>query len=105
MAKTQPPQILTAHRLRTGDVVYWQNGGWTEQLAQADIFPDPTQAEAALGRARQFVTDRLVVNPYLFAVEVGERGPVPVEEREIIRAAGPTVRTDTGKQAQQARHV
>ena len=66
---------------------------------------DPTEAEAALTEARRSVADRVVVNPYLFALETGAPAPFPLEEREIIRANGPTVRTDTGKQAAAARHV
>jgi hypothetical protein len=104
MAKAQPPQILTANRLRTGDVVYWQRGSWVERLAEADIFLRSAEADDALAEARQFVIDRLVVNPYLFAVNIGDSERHPIEEREIIRAAGPTVRTDTGKQAH-PRHV
>jgi Protein of unknown function (DUF2849) len=104
MAKAQPPQILTANRLRTGAVVYWQRGGWVERLTEADVFFGSVEADDALAQARQFVTDRVVVNPYLFAVAIGDGESRPIEEREIIRAAGPTVRTDTGKQAH-PRHV
>ena len=104
MARVQPPQVLTANRLRSGEVVYWRHSGWVEQFAEAEIFMKPADAELALTHARQFVADRTVVNPYLFPVEIGD-GLQPVEEREIIRAAGPTVRADTGKQAQHARHV
>ena len=46
-----------------------------------------------------------MVNPYLFEVRE-ENGKVrPVKEREIIRALGPSVRTDTGKQAGEASDV
>jgi hypothetical protein len=105
MAKVQPLQIVTANRLRTGEVVYWAHGGWIEQLAGAEILPDPAQAESVLARARESVTDRVVVNPYLFPVAIADGGLHPIEEREIIRAAGPTVRADTGKQAEAAPHV
>lgn len=98
----QAPQILTANRLREGAVIYWHAGAWVESLPEADIFTDAATAAEALAAAEADVRDRLVVNPYLFAVKT-DSGPVrPVEEREIIRAAGPTVRPDLGKQA---RHV
>jgi hypothetical protein len=45
------------------------------------------------------VTGNAVVNPYLFDVKVEGTTIYPVKEREIVRAAGPSVRTDTGKQA------
>ena len=89
-------QMLTANRLRDGDVVYWRAGGWVETLGEGDIFAAKAEAEAALAAAGKFVADNVVVNPYLF--EVLPDG-TPVKEREIIRAAGPTVRADLGKQA------
>lgn len=92
-------KILTANRLRTGDVLYWKSGQWTERLADADIFADDTAAEAALAGAQTSVAANQVVTPYLFDVRQTKTGPVPVKEREIIRSLGPSVRPDTGKQA------
>ncbi len=43
--------------------------------------------------------DVVVVNPYLFDVRADADGVHPVKEREIVRAAGPSVRRDLGKQA------
>ncbi len=40
-----------------------------------------------------------MVSPYLFEARIEDGAIRPVKEREIIRAAGPTVRTDLGKQA------
>ena len=42
------------------------------------------------------------VAPYLFEVREKDGKIVPVKEREIIRAAGPTVHPHTGKQAAHA---
>jgi hypothetical protein len=42
-----------------------------------------------------------VVAPYLFEVREVNGKIQPVKEREIIRAAGPTVHPHTGKQAGQ----
>jgi hypothetical protein len=94
-------QILTANRLRDGDVAYWRGGAWVGALADADIFADDAAAEAALAAAAASVKNRLVVNPYLFDARVDAKGLHPVKEREIIRAAGPTVRHDLGKQSGQ----
>jgi Protein of unknown function (DUF2849) len=94
-------QVLTANRLRDGEVVYWRDGAWVEALAAAEPLADKDAAEAALKAAAQSVAARAVVNPYLFAV-TGEAGAIrPVSEREIIRALGPTVRGDLGKQARE----
>ena len=91
--------MLTANRLVDGDVLYWKGGDWVLELAEGDVFSDPKQAEAALAAAQKYVTGNLVVAPYLFDVRRTESGIRPVKEREIIRAAGPTVRLDLGKQA------
>lgn len=91
-------KILTANRLRTGDVLYWKAGSWIEQLAEADIFAGEA-AEAALASAQASVAANQVVTPYLFDVRQTQAGLIPVKEREIIRSLGPSVRPDTGKQA------
>ena len=93
------PQMLTANRLKDGDVLYWKKDGWVESLADGEVFADPKAADAALAAAEKFVSDCVVVNPYLFDVRLDGSTIHPVKEREIIRAAGPTVRTDLGKQA------
>ena len=91
--------MLTANRLKDGDVLYWKSGGWVLRLAEGDVFAEEKAAEAALASAQADVTGNKVVAPYLFEVRL-ENGVIrPVKEREIIRAAGPTIRTDTGKQA------
>ena len=96
------PQMLTANRLRDGDVLYWRAGDWVFTLAEGEVFTDSKAAEDALAAANAGLSKNQYVAPYLFDVRV-ENGVVrPVKEREIIRAAGPTVRPDTGKQAARA---
>ena len=90
--------VLTANRLRTGDVIYWRSGQWVENLAEAEIFSDKEAAEAGLAQARTFVAANQIVTPYLFDVRPDKSGLHPVKEREIIRSQGPSVRPDTGKQ-------
>lgn len=91
--------MLTANCLRQGDVVYWKSGSWTLDFADGEILADPAAAEAALAAAKAFVTGNKVVAPYLFEVRTEDGKIRPVKEREIVRAAGPSVRTDLGKQA------
>ena len=102
MATTPALQVLTANRLRDGDVVYWRAGAWVDHFAEADVFKDKASADAALQAAQAFVKDRVVVNPYLFAVRDDNGRIRAVEEREIIRSEGPSVRRDLGKQAMDA---
>jgi hypothetical protein len=90
------PQMLTANRLRDGEVVYWRDGQWVENYADGQIFPDEQAGELALAAAQESVKRNIVVATYLLDVRADGS---PVKEREIIRAAGPSVRTDMGKQA------
>jgi hypothetical protein len=91
--------MLTANCLRQGDVLYWKGGGWTLNFAEGAVLHDAAGAEAALEAAKKFVADNRVVSPYLFEVREQDGKIRPVKEREIVRAAGPSVRTDLGKQA------
>jgi hypothetical protein len=92
------PQVLTANRLKIGEAVYWGGRGWVSRFEEAQIMSD-ADAETALKGAGDWVLKGEVVAPYLFDVREKDGRTVPVKEREIIRAAGPTVRPDLGKQA------
>lgn len=93
------PQVLTANRLRVGEVVYWHGAkGWVSRLGEAEVLPDD-KADAVLKSAAEWVQKREVVAPYLFEVRVKDGATVPLKTREAIRAAGPSVRPDLGKQA------
>jgi Protein of unknown function (DUF2849) len=98
----QTDQMLTANRLRDGEVVYWAQGQWVTALDKAELFKDEAAAKAALKAASASVEDRTVVTPYLFEVRVEAGVLRPVKEREVIRAAGPSVRRDLGKQSTEA---
>jgi hypothetical protein len=98
----QADQILTANRLRDGEVVYWAAGRWATAFGEAQVFGDDVAAKAALKAADTSVQDRTVVSPYLFDVRLEGGALRPVKEREIIRAAGPSVRRDLGKQSGEA---
>ena len=92
------PQMLTCNRLRDGDILYWKAGGWVLFQKDGEIFTDPASAKAALAAAQNSLAENKIVAPYLFDVTPEGR---PVKEREIIRAAGPTVQRHLGKQAGQ----
>jgi hypothetical protein len=92
-------QMLTANRLVDGDVLYRKGAGWVLALADGDVYADEAAANAALAAAQAETIQNTFVAPYLFEVRVNKDVIIPVKEREIIRAAGPTVRADLGKQA------
>lgn len=99
-------QAITANSLQNGEVVFRAGGLWTPQLADADLYDDPVRADDALTVAKAEVTH--VVDAYLIevALAVPEGGasifpvPVPKSYRERIRALGPPVHPDLGKQAE-----
>jgi len=93
--------MLTANRLRDGDVLYRKGSGWVLMLSDGEVYREQAAADAALAAATAELARNEFVAPYLFEVrDVGGK-IIPVKEREIIRAAGPTVHPHTGKQAGQ----
>ena len=91
-------QIVTANRLIDGIVVFQDEaGGWSADFARAAVHED---AAAALARAGEDVAASLIVDPYAVEVELRNGHYAPKTLREAIRATGPTVRRDLGKQAE-----
>ncbi len=93
-------QILTASRLREGDVVYFTAAGdWSEWLSDATVAHAEIKAEALLARGKRAEAGGDVIDAYLVPVEVANGRLEPLNQRERIRALGPTTRADLGKQA------
>jgi hypothetical protein len=90
-------QTLTANRLADGVVVFWSKGAWLEDFPDAELFEAPEAAEAALEEARAAAAD--LVDPYLIEVRLDSGRPVPASYRERVRALGPTIHPEMGKQA------
>ena len=93
--------MLTANRLKSGDVLYRKGDGWVPLLKDGAVYRDQAAADAALAAATAELARNEFVAPYLFEVREVDGVIQPVKEREIIRAAGPTVHPHTGKQAGQ----
>lgn len=93
-------KAITGNRLRDGEVVFFQSEGvWVERFEDAILF-EGAAADAALATAKaQADRDQYAVDVYAFDVTVTGDTRTPVKTRERIRALGPTVRTDLGKQA------
>ncbi|WP_448203018.1 DUF2849 domain-containing protein [Azospirillum sp. sgz302134] len=98
--KTDALKAITANRLRDGTVVFLgDNGSWVERLGDAALF-EAAAADAALAAAKaQAEREQFGVDVYAFDVILVDGARHPVKTRERIRALGPTVRTDLGKQA------
>lgn len=90
-------KAVTANLLAEGVVVWMKaDGSWAHRIEEAAAF-DGADADAALKRAEADFTQ--VVGAYLIEIEPG-KGAIGQERlKETIRALGPTVRLDLGKQA------
>ena len=89
--------VITANRLRQGDVVYLAEGaGWTTRLAEAYAVQTAEEERALLAAAERAVARQQVVGPYAMAVESSRFGLRPIGRREAIRAQrGPSPLSDT----------
>ena len=93
-------KIVTANRLGDGEVIYLTaRGGWAERLEDAAVASEADAAEALLRQAEAHGTH--AVEPYLIEVSLEAGRPRPLRYRERLRARGPSVRFDLGKQSQQ----
>ena len=96
-------KILTANRLSDGEAVWYADGRWAETMDGAEIATDKAGEEHldAIGKAA--FAANLVLDVALVDVELTDTGAIrPIRLRERIRAAGPTIRNDLGKQARRA---
>lgn len=91
-------QAVTANRLDTGEVVFRHGEAWAPRLADAQLFATPEDAEAAVARAKS--EPRTVIDPYRIELRMEGGLPIPQSYRERVRALGPTIHPDMGKQAE-----
>ena len=93
-------RMITANRLADGVVVFQDaHGGWIEDFNHAALLADEDALAAAVSRAQQSADNNEVVEPYAIDLESRAGHFTPKALREAIRASGPTVRRDLGKQA------
>ena len=94
---------LTANRLTDGEAVWFSvDQRWSETIAEAAIVNDAA-GEARLEAIGTAACDNNeVVDVNLIDVQLVDGAIRPTRLREQIRAAGPTNRSDLGKQARPA---
>ncbi len=85
--------IVTANRLRSGEVVYLAAGGrWSQVLADAQVASGKSEIATLEAIAAQAADARDVTAVYAMDVALVDGRPVALSVREKIRAAlGPTV--------------
>src|SRR3546814_11531897 len=81
-------RVVTANRLRQGDVVYLTvSGTWSHHLNESRASDDKSDLEAMLAKAADDVAARLVVGPYAFEV-VAIAGLLQRSEARRVGQAG-----------------
>ena len=93
-------KVLSANRLLDGEVVFLdRNGVWSPRIDDALVAVKAGEATLkALGE--RAVKARIVTALEIIDVEAKDGAVRPLHIRERIRALGPTVRPDLGKQAE-----
>ena len=102
-------QIVIASRLRDGRVVFLRKGStvaapeWAGLIDDAEVAADEARASEILAIGEGDVKARnLILDAYLIDVKVENGKLRPTKYREAIRALGPTIREDLGKQTEGA---
>jgi hypothetical protein len=94
-------QLVTANRLRDGIAVFMTRAGdWSEVIDEAVLALEPQAAAALEARAKEDERKTLVTGAYLIDAERLNGRVRAAHIRERMRAMGPTVRLDLGKQAE-----
>ena len=100
-------KVMSANRLADGRVVYLDSrGDWCELIDDSRVSASEQDEAEMTALAAASVEAEHIVDPYLIDI-ARENGTIrPTRFREYIRAMGPTIRTDLGKQAEGTqRHV
>ena len=93
-------KVLTANRLIDGEAVWYAGErGWIETIEGAELARDKV-AEDRLSEIGQAAYQ--VVDVDLIDVELVDSGIMPTRLRERIRAAGPSIHPNLGKQSRPA---
>ena len=89
MSRRYIPKVVTANRLREGDVVYLTaNNLWKPHHHEAELIEDEAHAQLRLLHAAG--QKLVVVGAYLADAKAGANGPEPVHFREAFRTRGPS---------------
>lgn len=101
MTTPEKGQLVTANRLRDGIAVFLtRSGQWSEIIDDAVLAQEPQAAAALEARAKDDEKATLVTGAYLIDAERLDGRVRAAHIRERMRALGPTVRLDLGKQAE-----
>lgn len=98
-------KILAANRLRDGEAVWLAtDGNWADTIQAAEIARDKVAEEKLEAIGKLAFQRNEVVDVELIDVELVDGAIRPLRLRERIKAAGPTIHPNLGKQARAATH-
>lgn len=98
MSRQFTPKVVTANRLREGDVVYLTaDDQWSLHHHEAELIEDEAHAQMRLLHAS--AQKLYIVGAYLADARPGPNGPEPTHFREAFRTRGPS-NYHHGKQAE-----
>lgn len=96
-------KVLTANRLTDGEAIWYSDlSGWQETIEGAALAADKAAEERLDAVGKAAFAENFALDVDLIDVQIVNERIVPLRLRERIRAAGPTNRTDHGKQARAA---
>lgn len=97
------PVVLVSNHVLDGDVLFHDGSEWVLRPEAALVAQDEETALKLEAIRDASDASGEVIEPYLVAVNINADGTTtPVHFREKIRATGPSVRPDLGKQAETA---
>lgn len=93
-------KILTANRLINGEAVWFTaDRSWAPEIDAADLARDKEAEERLEQAGKAAFLNNEVLDVEMVDVELVDGRIRPIRLRERIRAAGPSMRPDLGKQA------
>ncbi|WEX09327.1 DUF2849 domain-containing protein [Chelativorans sp. AA-79] len=93
-------KLVAANRLIDGVAVWLgPDGGWVEDISEAEIARDKETQERLERTGREAFVRNEVLDVELIDVEIVDGTVRPLRLRERIRAAGPSIHPELGKQA------
>lgn len=93
-------KIVAANRLSDGETVWLgADDRWVANVQEAQIARDGEAENRLFEAGRKAVAGNRVLDATLIDVELVEGRILPIRLRERIRAAGPSIHADLGKQA------
>jgi hypothetical protein len=96
------PHIVIANRLTDGLVVFLgESDRWVDFVDQSRLASSEEEGEQLMETAKRAEANQEVIDANLIEVRKEGASITPVRFREAIRAHGPTVRHDLGKQAEE----